>query len=81
MMEYLSLSSVDKIRYDERLVLDGIESKLRDEAYPKFLTKIPFNNPYFEIQLNEIICGKNFGDAQMEELKEITQNKILVWRR
>jgi hypothetical protein len=43
---------------------------------------VPLKNDLFELEINEIICGKKVSDEQMTHLKTLANNSsINIWRR
>lgn len=43
--------------------------------------KLPFKNSLFEMEITEVICGKDITDEQIIELEKVTQNNALIWKR
>lgn len=75
------LMKKDRRNFIDRMEGHKIESHYFDESRPKFLTKVHFDNPFFKIEVSEIICGANVTDKQIDELRRLTEGKVLVWRR
>jgi hypothetical protein len=83
--EYSHISGLfikeDGLNIFERMETHGIETHWIDKSRPDFLTKIHFDNPFFKLEINEIICGANVTDYQIDELRKLTNGEVHVWRR
>lgn len=53
-----------------------------DEEHHRRFIRIPFNNPLFEIEVSEVICGKNVNNEQFQRLQTLVQETpIRLWKR
>ena len=42
--------------------------------------RLPFKNPFFELKIDEIICGKEVTDTKLKEIKRIASDVDFIWR-
>jgi len=84
-IKYLTINVLfkeqDGIEFQDRMETHGIESHFADKSRPDFLMKVAFDNPFFQVKVDEVICGANVCDKHVEELKELTKGEVHVWRR
>lgn len=63
------------------LDLNNYIKKETDETTGRRYIKLPFNNPFFKLKIDEIICGKKVTDKQMRDIEgDLNNPDIRVWR-
>ncbi len=63
----------------EELKLDE-KYKIFKYKYRDYI-KIPLKNEFYEIQISDIICGKNISEDQFKVLTSLKNKETLIWRR
>ena len=51
-----------------------------DEVDKRFFLRINLDNPFFKINISEIICGKEINDDQIITIKSMLSKNVKVWR-
>ncbi len=53
-----------------------------DKQSNRYFIKVPLNNDLFDLELTEVICGKNVDSTKFSQLESLTKNTpIKLWKR